>query len=109
MRALFRPQTDEPLSNIHRLADLSLDQATHEVRRGEISINLGQRIRHPKYMLRNRGRFYPQQIEQNAWSYDYRRQQRRRRPHPLSAQKIDDGPKLIHTVRGAGYVLKEEA
>lgn len=114
LRALFRrPQTDEPLSNIRRLADLSLDQATHEVRRGEISINLSAKeFAILEYMLRNQGQVLSrEQIEQNAWSYDfiggsnvvdvYIRYLRK---------KIDDGfsPKLIHTVRGAGYVLKEE-
>ena len=38
------------------------------------------------------------------------RHERRGRVHPLSAQKIDDGHerKPIHTVRGMGYVLREE-
>jgi len=36
--------------------------------------------------------------------------QRRRRLHPVLRNKIDQGfePKLIHTVRGVGYVLSEE-
>ena len=52
-----------------------------------------------------------QQIEQNAWNYDYEG-----RPNVIDVyirylrKKIDAGyeKKLIHTVRGTGYVMREE-
>ena len=52
-----------------------------------------------------------QQIEQNAWNYDYEGG-----PNVIDVyirylrKKIDAGyeKKLIHTVRGTGYVMREE-
>ena len=49
-------------------------------------------------------------LEQHIWNYDYtgRFQCESMSTSGIYRRKIDDGyePKLIHTVRGAGYVLK---
>jgi two-component system OmpR family response regulator len=84
----------------------------HEARRGEIKIELTAReYRLLEFLLRHTGRICGRMsIIEKVWDYDfdpgtnlvdvYIRRLR---------EKIDDGfePKLLHTVRGIGYVLKE--
>jgi len=93
------------------VADLHLDPATHEVRRGGQRIDLTPReYALLEFFLRNPGRVLSRAvIAQHVWGVDfdtftnvidvYVNYLRR---------KIDAGfePKLLHTVRGAGYVLK---
>ena len=94
------------------LADLSLDLATHEVSRAHRRIDLTVReFALLEFLLRNPGRVLSRAlIAQHVWgvSYDtftnvidvYVNYLRR---------KIDADfePKLLHTVRGVGYVLKD--
>lgn len=100
-------------SNVFHIADLTLDVASHSVTRGGAAISLSAKeFALLEYMMRNKGLVLSREkIENNLWNYDYvGGYQCSRRLHTLSAKKIDDGrdKKLIHTVRGAGYVLKEE-
>jgi DNA-binding response OmpR family regulator len=111
VRALLRrggPATPPRL----QLADLTLDPATREVRRGERRLELTAReYALLEFFLRNQGRVLSRPlIAQHVWGarFDtltnvidvYVNYLRR---------KIDTGaePKLLHTVRGAGYVLRE--
>ena len=112
VRALGR-RGGENKSTVLRLADLALDTITHEARRGETKIELTAReYRLLEFLLRNAGRICGRMsIIEKVWDYDfdpgtnlvdvYVRRLR---------EKIDDNfsPKLLHTVRGIGYVLKEE-
>jgi two-component system, OmpR family, response regulator MprA len=93
-------------------ADLSLDPLTREVRRGDRSISLTRTefnllellLRHPKQVLTR------QQILEDVWGYDF----------PTTANSLEvyvgylrrkteaEGEhRLIHTVRGVGYTLRE--
>jgi heavy metal response regulator len=113
VRALVR-RGGESKSTVLRLADLALDTITHEAERGEKKIELTIReYRLLEFLLRNAGRICGRMsIIEKVWDYDfdpgtnlvdvYVRRLR---------EKIDDGfePKLLHTVRGIGYVLKEAA
>ncbi len=99
--------------NIFRVADLTLDIGTRSVSRGEKTINLSAKEYDIlEYLMRNKGIILSREkIENHAWNFDYGggtnvvdvyiRYLRR---------KIDEefDVKLIHTVRGAGYVLREE-
>ena len=112
VRALLRRGTAGP-APILALADLALDPATREVTRGGRRIELTAReFALLEFLLRNPGRVLSRAvIAQHVWgvSFDtftnvidvYVNYLRR---------KIDADfePKLLHTVRGAGYVLKEE-
>ena len=112
VRALGR-RGGENKSTVLRLADLALDTITHEARRGDTKIELTAReYRLLEFLLRNAGRICGRMsIIEKVWDYDfdpgtnlvdvYVRRLR---------EKIDDNfsPKLLHTVRGIGYVLKEE-
>lgn len=95
------------------LGDLVMTLSTRTVRRGDMDINLSAKeFAILEYMLRNQGIVISRsQLENHVWDYDtisgsnvvdvYIRYLRR---------KIDDpfAKKLLHTIRGAGYVLREE-
>jgi DNA-binding response OmpR family regulator len=99
-------------STVLRLADLALDTVAHEARRGETKIELTAReYRLLEFLLRNSGRICGRMsIIEKVWDYDF---------DPGTnlvdvyvkrlREKIDNGfaSKLLHTVRGIGYVLKE--
>ncbi|HEX4680441.1 MAG TPA: response regulator transcription factor [Gaiellaceae bacterium] len=113
VRALLRrhrpPGEDAPLW----FAGISLDPNTHEVRRGERTIELTRTeyvllelfLRNPRQVLtRNL-------IMERIWDYDFGPTS-----NPLEVyvsylrRKTEAGgePRLLHTVRGVGYVLREQ-
>jgi len=112
VRALLRRQTDIE-SSVLSIADLSLDLLTRKVQRGSKEITLtAKEFALLEYLLRNKQRVLTRgQIADHVWNYSfdsgtnvvdvYIRYLRR---------KIDDGEslKLIQTIRGVGYALKEE-
>jgi two-component system response regulator MprA len=113
LRALLRRAAngDEP-SDVLRFSDLELDVGTREVRRGSRSIELTRTefsllelfLRNPRQVLTR------SIIFERVWGYDF---------GPTSnsldvyigylRRKTEDGgaPRLIHTVRGVGYALRE--
>ncbi len=110
MRALLRrrpPRGSAPL----RVSDLSLNVDTHEVVRGERTIELTQReFELLEYLMRNeRIVISRQRLLDEVWGYD-----------PFSTTntievfvsnlrrklEAEDEPRLLHTIRGAGYVLR---
>ncbi len=110
LRVLLRKPVTEK-SNVLNVADLSLHVDTRRVFRGRREIQLSSKeyaLLH--YMMQNAGTVLSRdKLEQHVWDYDfsggsnvidvYIRYLRK---------KIDEGyeNKLIHTVRGHGYVLK---
>jgi DNA-binding response OmpR family regulator len=113
VRALMR-RTGETKSPVLRLADLELDTVTHRAQRGGVGIELTAReYRLLEFLLRSAGRPCGRMmILEKVWDYDfdpgtnlvdvYIRRLR---------EKIDAGfePKLVHTARGTGYMMKESA
>jgi two-component system copper resistance phosphate regulon response regulator CusR len=111
VRALTR-RGGENKSPVLCVADLKLDTVTHKVRRSETEIELTVReYRLLEFLMRSAGRLCGRMmILEKVWDYDfdpgtnlvdvYIRRLR---------GKIDTDfePKLLHTVRGSGYVLKE--
>ena len=115
LRALLRrvvPHEDAP-DEILTFADLSLDVATREVRRGDRLVELTRTeftllemfLRRPRRVLERSF------ILEEVWGYDF----------PTTANSLEvyvgyvrrkteaaGEPRLIHTVRGVGYVLKQE-
>ncbi len=112
VRALFRRNTAFT-ANVLRVADLEMDMNQRTVSRGGKVIQLSSKeFTILEYLIRNKNVVLSrEQIEQNAWdlSFDggsnivdvYIRYLRK---------KIDSGfdKKLIHTVYGSGYILKED-
>jgi two-component system response regulator MprA len=111
LRALLRRAGDEDGAAL-QFADLVLDPTAHEVRRGERPIDLSKTeflllelfMRHPRQVLTR------STIFENVWGYDF---------GPTSnalgvymgylrrKSEADGEPRLLHTVRGVGYVLRE--
>jgi two-component system response regulator MprA len=114
LRALLRRAAEQEQTSTPpmKFADLELDPGTREVRRAERSMSLTRTefallelfMAHPKQVL-TRGR-----ILEDVWGYDF----------PTSGNALEvyvgylrrkteaDGEsRLLHTVRGVGYVLRE--
>lgn len=111
LRVLVRRQTDIQCDTIS-VADLIVNFSTRKVIRGEKQIILsGREFAILEYMLHNKGIILSRdKIEQHIWSYDFEGASNVVNVYiRYLRQKIDDGfeQKLIHTVRGSGYVLQE--
>ncbi len=111
VRALLRRQS-QAKSCVLTLGELEMDTATHEVRWGETRVELTSR-EHAilEYLLRNKGRLLTKgMIAEHVWDYhfdsDYNLIEvyiRRLR----SKLEQRGRPRLIHTVRHSGYVIRE--
>ena len=111
VRALLRrsqPGEEETL----RFSDLSLNTATREVKRGNDPIELTAQefdllelfIRHPRQVLKR------DLIYERVWGYDFEGESNVIEVYIRylrSKLEVRDRPRLIHTVRGVGYVMKE--
>ena len=112
VRALARRQSTEGASHLLSIADLSVDVPRRKVLRGAKEISLtNKEFQLLQYLLRNKGRVISRIIlTEQIWDLNFDTESnivdvvinRLRR-------KIDDGfsTRLIHTVRGVGYVLRE--
>ena len=112
VRALLRRRA-EAESPLLQVADLTLDPATRFVSRGDEKIELtAKEFALLSYFMRNPGRVLTRtMIGEHVWDYDF---------DPMTnvidvyvnylRKKIEAGgePKLIHTVRGVGYVMKAQ-
>src|SRR5438067_6872410 len=112
LRALLRRTGEDTDGDALRFADLVLDPRAHEVRRGERHVDLTKTeflllelfLRHPRQVLTR------SQIFENVWGYDF---------GPTSnalgvyigylrrKTEAEDEPRLLHTVRGVGYILRD--
>ncbi|MEA4853098.1 MAG: response regulator transcription factor [Christensenella sp.] len=112
VRALLRRQNDTK-ENILTLADLSMDVAEHKVTRGGQAIILtSKEYALLEYLLRNTGRMVTRsQIMDHVWNYDFDYESNIVDVYIRYLRgKIDRDfePKLICTIRGYGYVMREE-
>lgn len=92
--------------------DLTLDTANHTVMRGGREIKLSAKeFAILEYLLRNKGTALSRdKIENNAWNYGYEGGSNVVDVYiSYLRRKVDDGfdKKLIHTVRGTGWMIKE--
>ena len=113
IRALLRRVELPDNSKTIAYADLSLDPLTRETRRGDRSFNLTPKefdllsylLRHPRQVMpRDR-------ILQDVWGYDFEGNGNVLEVYVgYLRNKTEAGgePRLIQTVRGVGYVLREE-
>lgn len=114
LRAMIRRKPGENATNILRCADLEADLATRRVTRAGVEITLSRKeFAILEYLLRNRSVVLSRdRIEQQVWGYDYEGDSNVIDVYiRCLRKKIDaDRPdKLIHTVRGIGYVLRSES
>ncbi|HJB89304.1 MAG TPA: response regulator transcription factor [Candidatus Blautia excrementigallinarum] len=114
IRVMLRKNSSaETKTNIVTTADLKVDLNTQRVFRGDKEISLSSReFSILRYLCMNKGIVLSREkIEEHIWNYDYAGGSNVVDVYiRYLRKKIDEGftPKLIHTVRGAGYVLKEE-
>ena len=99
-------------SNVYTVADLSLDSNTRTVTRAGKNIELtAKEFSLLEYMMRNKGVVLSREmIENNLWNYDYEGGTNVVDVYVgYLRKKMDTGfsKKLIHTVWGTGWVLKE--
>jgi len=112
VRSLMRRGSMEK-STILSVADLELDTITHKARRGSRTIELtAKEYALLEFLLRNRDRVLSRTIiSEHIWDYNFDTGTNLIDVYVNHLRsKIDSGfdRKLIHTVRGVGYVLKEE-
>ena len=111
VHALLRRRAS-PSGEILRFADLELDIDAREARRGGRRIDLTTTeynlllllIRHPRKVLTR------DVIMEHVWSYDFEGESNVLEVYVRYLRnklETDGEARLIHTVRGAGYVLKE--
>lgn len=112
VRALIRRsvQLVEETSSVLRVGDLSLDEDSHEVVRDGTEISLtATEFELLRFMMRNPKRVLSKaQILDRVWHYDFGGQANVVELYiSYLRKKIDAGrDPMIHTMRGAGYVLK---
>lgn len=99
--------------NILSIGDLELNLSSHIVTRGGTEINLtSKEYQLLEYLLYNKEKVLSREkIENHIWNYDYEGGTNVIDVYiRYLRKKIDDGfpTKLIHTVRGAGYVIRAE-
>lgn len=112
IRALARRSTDAGPTEL-RIADLVLDPVTRTAWRGEEKIELTAReYALLAYFMRNKGRVLSRtRIAESVWGYDFDTETNVIDVYVnYLRKKVDTSheKKLIHTVRGIGYVMKAE-
>lgn len=113
IRVMMRKHGEiRPQEEIFTIADLNVNCKSHEVQRAGNKIELSSKeFALLQYMVRNKGKVLSRdQIEQHIWDYDYMGSSNMVDVYIRYLRKKIDEPydkKLIQTVRGAGYVLKE--
>ena len=115
VRALLRRsvQLQEEESSLLRVGDLTLDEDSHEVMRGDEEITLtATEFELLRFLMRNPKRVLSKaQILDRVWNYDFGGQANVVELYiSYLRKKIDaDRAPMIHTMRGAGYVLRPAA
>lgn len=111
IRVILRRESGRP-DHCYRIANLTIDCDARTVFREHIPITLSSReFSILEYLACNQGIVLTRdKIEQHIWSFDYEGGSNIIDVYIRNLRKkVDDGfsPRLIHTVRGTGYVLKE--
>ncbi|MCZ7658942.1 MAG: response regulator transcription factor [Xanthobacteraceae bacterium] len=99
---------------VYRVGDLELDRLSHRVSRGDTEIVLQPReFRLLEYLMRHAGQVVTRtMLLENVWDYHFDPQTNVIDVHISRLRsKIDKGftQPLLHTVRGAGYMLRDGA
>jgi two-component system OmpR family response regulator len=110
IRAVLRRTAGDPGPNRLVFHDLELDEETHEVSRAGQTIALSPtEFKLLRYLMLNAGRVLSKaQILDFVWNYDFRGDDSIVESYiSYLRRKVDIAePRLIHTLRGVGYVLR---
>ena len=112
IRAMTRKHADNR-SNVFTLADLTVDTRRQRVERGGREIKLlPKEFAILEHLIRNKGAVISrEQLEDRIWNYEYSGSSNNVDVYMSRLRKkLDEGyeVKLIHTIRGAGWVLRED-
>jgi two-component system, OmpR family, response regulator MprA len=113
IKALLRRGRNGSSSSELRFGDLRMDRSTHEVWRGERSISLTRQefdllslfLEHPRQVLTR------STILERVWDYDFGRDSNVLEVYVGYLRRkleAEGEPRVIHTMRGVGYVLRED-
>ena len=110
LRALLRRRPPRGSASVV-VGDLSLNPDTHEVRRAERDVELTQReFELLEYLMRNERIVVPRQrLLEEVWGYDPFATTNTIEVFVSNLRRkleADGEPRLLHTIRGAGYVLR---
>jgi two-component system, OmpR family, response regulator MprA len=109
LRALLRRSVNGGAGAVLRFADLTMDTGTREVTRGDMSIELTRTeflllelfLRNPRQVLTRT------LIFDRVWGYDFGPGSNALEVYVGYLRRKLGEPRLIHTVRGVGYALRE--
>lgn len=109
-----RPKSASQIETTYKVGDLTLDRMAHSCRRGETDIPLQPReFRLLEYLMQNAGQVVTRtMLLENVWEYHFDPQTNVIDVHISRLRgKIDKGfeAPLLHTIRGAGYTIRETA
>ena len=108
---LRRAGLAKPDDSVLRCADLHMDDGAHRVQRAGLDVALSPtEYNLLRYLLINQGRVVSKaQILDHVWHYDFDGEGGVVETYiGYLRRKVDDvEPKLIHTIRGVGYTLRE--
>ncbi len=109
-----RPVSKSDVETSYQVADLVLDRLTHSCRRGETEIPLQPReFRLLEYLMQHAGQVVTRtMLLENVWEYHFDPQTNVIDVHISRLRsKIDKGfgSALLHTIRGAGYTIRDAA
>jgi DNA-binding response OmpR family regulator len=112
IRALLRRSSQEK-SSVLKHGNLVMDTAAHEVRCGKIRLELTSRERAIlEYLLHNKGRLVTKgMIAEHVWDYHFDSDLNLIEVYILRLRKKleqNGRPRLIHTVRNGGYIIRSE-
>jgi two-component system OmpR family response regulator len=114
VEALARRRGGRGDEMVYRVGDLELDRLSHQVRRGKEEIVLQPReFRLLEYLMKHAGQVVTRtMLLENVWDYHFDPQTNVIDVHISRLRsKIDKGysQPLLHTVRGAGYTIRDGA
>ncbi|MGL6278897.1 MAG: winged helix-turn-helix domain-containing protein, partial [Gaiella sp.] len=112
LRALLRRAAPATDAELLCFADLSLDTGTHEVRRGDRAIELTRtEFLLLELFLRNPRQVLPRALVfDRVWGYDFGPSSNALEVYVGYLRRKTEAagePRLLHTVRGVGYALRE--
>ena len=109
-RAGHEGTATEPSGHLLAFADITLDEDAHEVTKAGERVELSPtEFKLLRFLMENQGRVMSKaQILDNVWSYDFGGDGNVVESYiSYLRRKVDTSePRLIHTVRGVGYVLR---
>jgi two-component system OmpR family response regulator len=114
VEALGRRGRSPAAETVYRVGDLTLDRLSHVVARAGVEIPLQPReFRLLEYLMKNAGQVVTRtMLLENVWDYHFDPQTNVIDVHMSRLRaKLDKGQDvaLLHTIRGAGYMIREPA